>query len=377
MNRFLVSAIASLPFVMGLGVALTVNACDNDPLPDPTEQPVSDPAKLGAPEKGKGFQFGTQLFAVDPNTEVQNCYFFKISDLAAKGGLDPSQPVNLHRVELVQKAGSHHMNLFRVAGPPTGLDPSKGNVEGKNGQGECFKSPNWAQWPLVANSQTSGEVDWTFPDGVANVFQPEEWLMLQTHYVNATSQKSPEGGQVAVNFHTIAKEEVKYEMGTLFATNQNIRICKSNPTPSFESTCSFKSEVPIQIIGANGHFHGRGKTFKMYNWDGKTVGTPPEQAKFYESATWDEPPMLRSPDLNITVPPNGGVRYSCDFQWTPPSAEAGGCEALDKFDATKPNAKDKAPDCCYNFGPIVERNEHCNAFVYYYPKQPTGSVNCF
>jgi len=32
-------------------------------------------------------------------------------------------------------------------------------------------------------------------------------------------------------------------------------------------------------------------------------------------------------------------------------------------------------DCCYTFGPIVEKNEHCNAFVYYYPKQ--DNVNCF
>lgn len=377
MNRLAFSSIASFPFALAVVLGLAANACDNDPIPDPSEPTVNDPAKLGAPAKGKGFQFGTRLFAVQPNTEVQNCYFFKISDLAAQGGLDPTQPVNLHRVELVQKIGSHHMNIFRIAGKPNGLDPTKGPVEDKNGVGECFKSTNWSEWPLVANTQSSGELDWTFPEGVANVFQPDEWLMLQTHYVNATSQQSPEGGQVAVNFHTIAKEEVKYEMGTLFATNQNIRICKSNPTPSFESSCSFKSDQPIQIIGANGHFHGRGKVFKMWNWDGKTIEPLSDDARFYESTTWDEPPMLRSPQLNVTVPPGGGVRYACDFQWTPPSAEIGGCAKLDELDKAKASNKDKAPDCCYNFGPIVERNEHCNAFVYYYPKQPTGSVNCF
>ena len=31
-------------------------------------------------------------------------------------------------------------------------------------------------------------------------------------------------------------------------------------------------------------------------------------------------------------------------------------------------------DCCYRFGGVVEKNEHCNAFVYYYPKQ--DNVNC-
>ncbi|MDB4942126.1 MAG: hypothetical protein JWP97_1660, partial [Labilithrix sp.] len=47
--------------------------------------------------------------------------------------------------------------------------------------------------------------------------------------------------------------------------------------------------------------------------------------------------------------------------------------ALDTYDVLKhPDAK---PDCCYTFGPIVEKNEHCNAFVYYYPKQ--DDVTCF
>ena len=83
--------------------------------------------------------------------------------------------------------------------------------------------------------------------------------------------------------------------------------------------------------------------------------------------------MLRSPDLNVAVPPNGGVAYECAFQWTPPSDEAGGCKALDDYDVAK--HKDAKPDCCYTFGPIVEKNEHCNAFVYYYPKQDNVFCN--
>jgi hypothetical protein len=30
---------------------------------------------------------------------------------------------------------------------------------------------------------------------------------------------------------------------------------------------------------------------------------------------------------------------------------------------------DLAEGCCYQFGPTVEANEHCNIFAYYYPKQ--------
>jgi hypothetical protein len=365
MNRVVAALLAILP----LAIASTAGGCSDAP---GSSGPLTDPDKLAAPASGEGFQFKTELFPVGPGEEIQDCYFYKVRDLARAGGLPENDKVNLHRVRIVQRSGSHHMNIFRVK-DIVKLGPDGGLVQrGKNGQGECFKSPNWATWPLVANTQQSGDLDWTFPDGVANVFEPDEWLMLQTHYVNATSQKSPEGGEVAVNFHTIAPSEVKAELGTVFATKQSIRICKSNPTPSFQGTCQFKNSQPVKIIGANGHFHARGKQFEIFGWDGTSLAPAPA-SRFYESRTWDEPPMLHSPELDLAVVPNGGVQYACSYQWTPPTAEAGGCEALDAYDVA--THKDAKPDCCYTFGPIVERNEHCNAFVYYYPKQ--ADVNCF
>lgn len=363
MNRFLHAVAVTAPLGL-LAVALAAGCSSSD---SPTDAPLTDPTQLDAPAKGQGFQMKTELFQVEPGDEVQDCYFFKVRDLARANGMDENSPVNLHRVHVVQRTGSHHMNIFRVR-TIAGLDPANGAIQrGKNGVGECFKSPNWSDWPLVANTQAKGELDWTFPDGVANVLQPDEWLMLQTHYVNATSQKTPEGGEVAVNFHAIAKKDVQHEMGTLFATKQSIRVCRNNPRPTFTGSCQFKSGQEVQVIGANGHFHARGKQFQMYSWDGTSIETPPDSARFYESRLWDEPPMLRSPDLDLKIQAAGGVMYSCTYEWMPPSEESGGCAKLDELDKAK-NA-DATPDCCYTFGPIVERNEHCNAFVYYYPKQ--------
>lgn len=361
MNRLLAAALAAVPMLAVL------TGCPGEP--DGREPEITDPSQLQAPLKGQGFQFRTELFSVAPGEEVQDCYFYKISELAKAGGLPENEPVNLHRVQMVQKDGSHHMNIFRVRSIK-GLDPSAGAIQrGKNGQGECFKSPNWADWPLVANTQTDGQIDWTFPDGVANVFQPDEWIMLQTHYVNAGSQKTPDQAEVAVNFYTMKKEDVKHEMGTLFATKQSIRVCRNNPSPSYSGTCQFNGDKPVNIIGANGHFHSRGKQFDMYAWDGTSIAQPPDSARFYQSTTWDDPPMLRSPELDIAVQPKGGVFFTCGYQWTPPAPEVG-CEGLD--------ASDKSPekDCCYTFGPIVEKNEHCNIFVYYWPKQEATDIAC-
>ena len=359
----------------GVGMALGVPACFQDDGPGiGGSGGSSDPAHLDPPTKGQGFQFGTGDIQVPAGNEEQDCYFFKVSDLATASGVDPTKPVNLHRIQTAQRAGSHHMNLFRVR-TVVNLGPDGGAVQtGTNGVGECFKSSNWADWPLIANSQQEGDIDWTYPDGVANVIQPDEWLMLQTHYVNADTQKTETTGHVSINFWTVADADVKYEMGTIFATKQSIRVCESNPTPTFSGSCQINSPEPVHIIGANGHFHSRGKKFDIYTWDGTSTTTPPESDRFYESLTWDEPPMLHSPQLNVDTPAKGGVFYTCSFDWQEPPPDIG-CAKLNTYDETKYMTPADKVDCCYTFGPIVEENEHCNAFVYYYPKQ--DDVNCF
>lgn len=343
---------------------------------EPPVNPIPD-EDLEAPPAGKGVQFGTGAQPVAAGDEVQNCYFFKVSDLLEKGGLDPTQPLNLNQVQVFQNEGSHHMNIFRVRTIPETEDalvPQEGPYLDVNGAGPCFKSSNWADWPLVANTQIDGTLDWKFPEGVANVLQPDEWIMLQSHFVNATTQATPDGaGEVFVNFWHLPDDELVHEMGTLFATKQNIRVCQGDPSPVYSGGCQFGSEEPVTIVGANGHFHSRGKKFEMFEWDGVSAETPSADAMFYESTSWDEPEMAMDNTLR-EVPANGGVFYTCEFQWTQPE-QAVGCEGLNEWDSSKYGTSEELLDCCYTFGPIVEKNEHCNIFVYYYPKADDISCN--
>jgi hypothetical protein len=377
---------AAAPFALG--------GCSDDPITGPgatsseTNPPVEDPGHLEPPPAGQGFQMQTADIQIAPGEEIQDCYFFRIRDLATAGGLPGDKSVNLHRVQIGQREGSHHMNVFRVKTivPDGFTDFTKDPVQhGKNGMGACFKSPLWADWPLIANSQQDGHLDWTYPDGVANELLPDDWIMLQTHYVNATSQQTPDVGHVSVNFWNMPDAEVTAQLGTMFATKQSIRICESVPGPqTFEGGCHVKDTgKPVNVIGANGHFHSRGKKFDMYSWNGLTNEQPDEKA-FYESTSWNEPPMSHSPELDFALPPGGGVFYTCTFEWEQPDP-AVGCEGLHAYDKDKlvnakvdpktPEEADAMLDCCYRFGPIVEKNEHCNAFVYYYPKQ--DDVICF
>jgi hypothetical protein len=329
----------------------------------------ADPWLLETVDAARGFSVVTPIFPVAAGQEIQDCYFFKVPDLAA--GTD----IWIDRAKLALNTGSHHMNIFRVK-TIVDLDPAQGNpialgsvsgtvIHGADNK-ECWKSSNWADWALIANSQQSGAtqrvVDWKLPTGVAERFSPGEMLMLQIHYVNSTDQTTPEDGRGGVNFYRSTRAD-NIALGTLFATQKKIRICRSSPAVSYSGRCALPDNSRT-IVAANGHFHSRGTMFRMWSWDGKSESQPPDTAKFYENTNWEEPKMAI--DLEVVLPASGGVWWTCDYHWSEPSA---GCQAVDERDPQHAN------DCCYTFGPTVESSEHCNAFVYYYPKADSATCN--
>jgi hypothetical protein len=319
-----------------------------------------------------GFSLRLPEIDVASGAEVQDCYFVDTPDLA--GGAD----YWVSRIEFAQNPGTHHLNIFRVKtivkldpamGEPIMIGGFSGTVVrgGAPGSTECWKSPNWADWPLVANSQNSRPdspyTDFELPKGVAMRMHPGEKLMLQSHYVNATTQKTPAKGKVGINWYR-SSEATPTELGTLFATQQNIRVCRSNPTPQYSGACGFKTGE-VHITAANGHFHSRGTRFSVFSWNGMADAQPPASDRFYESDRWDDPPMTFG--LDVKPPSGGGVWWTCEYQWSEPSA---GCAAVDMRD------KQMAGDCCYTFGPVVESSEHCNVFVYYWPKVEKTDIFC-
>ena len=98
----------------------------------------------------------------------------------------------------------------------------------------------------------------------------------------------------------------------------------------------------------------------MYAWDGRSITQPVLADRFYLSDSWDSPPMETG--IGRDVGTGGGIWWNCEYQWREPLS---GCAAV--------NAKDPQAegDCCYVFGGNTDVGEHCNAFVYYYPKLDT------
>lgn len=335
---------------------------------DNTSEPFT-PWELEELTAAQGLSLRIPQFSIEPGRESQNCYFVKVPDL------DNGNDVFIHRVVTAINPGSHHVNVFRVK-TIAGLDPAAGTpiklgpydateIEGSDDfdHNPCWNSANWADWPLVANSQHSNvgdlKTDWVLPDQVGLRLHPGEQLMIQTHFVNTTDQPAEYGGRVGINFYRYDDPRPPIEMGTLFATQQNIRICKSTPQPTFSGTCRFPNAVTI--AAANGHFHKRGVNFAISSWDGTSTAHPAPAAQFYDSSSWDDPIM--ETDLAVPQPANTGIWWDCAYGWHPPDVVT--CDDV--------NAKDPLHegDCCYTFGGNTDIGEHCNVFLYYYPKVDT------
>jgi hypothetical protein len=329
-----------------------------------SEEPKTTDVQLDPANPDKSLQFETPVFDIAQGEEVQDCYFYNMPDL------NNGQDYFVDRVRLGTNSGSHHENVFRVKTIVALGTEADGNFVHN---GECFKSGNWADWPLVANNQDfsagNGVLDWKLPTGVAYRFSPGERIMVQTHFVNASTQVTPNRGKATFEVYRSSLQN-PMEMGTLFATQQSIRICRSNPSPTYHGACKFNN-ADVTIAAANGHFHSRGTKFDIFKWDGVTADTPATGERFYESTSWNDPPMtLYNNATGMQVAAGGGVWWTCDYTWQEPLAAVGGCAALDAVD------KQMAGDCCYTFGPKVETSEHCNAFVYYYPKVDRSDITC-
>ena len=348
-----------------IGFVLLLTACG------PSE--TFEPWALEDLTADKGFSLRSPDVTLAEGEESQICYFVQAPDI--NGGED----YFISKVDMAQNPGSHHLNVFRVntilglapeMGEPTMMGEHPATVV--NGYADffgnpCWDSANWADWPLLANTQNS-EPDnpyyrWQLPENVGIRITPGEMLMVQSHYVNYGDQVTPWGSKFGINFHRFATGTTPMEMGSLFATQQSIRICESTPTATFSGTCRFPAGTHT-IEALNGHFHSRGKELRVYTWDGVSDTHPTEDAHLYTSTRWDDPPMVTN--VGREVAEGGGVWWDCQYQWHEPVVES--CDDV--------NAKDTngQGDCCYTFGGNVDVGEHCNLFLYYYPR--TDDVFC-
>lgn len=312
------------PLAVPLALALAGCGSDGD---RPTPAPGLAPPPVGV-------QLHVNRFPVPAGTEVQHCYYFKLPSLPDGADLE------VVRFEIAYLPGSHHMNLFRTT------------TDFPDHDEDCFTPMDFSTptnpggVDLIVGAQTEA-LDWKMPDGVGFKLKARTQLVLQTHYVNASTQRSALGaGEVWVNLHGAPDPtKITAHVGTMFANNMQIKIPPHSHV-SFETGCSLPQDV--NVIAATGHFHSRGRTFEVRACPSDMRA--PDATAFYQSQAWDEPPF-KVLDQPIALKAGGGLDYTCEF------------------------VNDGADTIV--FGPHVETQEHCNLFAYFYPWEEPHARYCF
>lgn len=299
-------------------IACTSWGCSSDDPAAPGDSTAD--VTLAPPPAGQGFQVAIGPFDAPAGEEVQKNYYQK---------LPITEDVYVTKIEFKFNTGSHHMNIFK-----------SDSINVPDHVENTFNAIAWESWDMVAASQ-KGDFTWTLPAGVAIKLNAAQQMIFQTHYVNAGTQKTPNGrGKVMVNFWTTDKKNVTSVVGAVFSNNRVVKIPPFTSATYCKVIPPFKQDVKMLLM--TGHFHSRGKTFTVGHWDGtKLIDT------IYQSPNWDEPPILQFP-TPLTIKAGDSLAYITTFE-----------------NKTEDEIK---------FGPHVEYEEHANLFAFYYPGPADGKA---
>ena len=252
---------------------------------------------LAPPPADQGVQY-RMLTTIDAGQEIERCQLF----------VAPKEGFFVRKDEVRFTAGSHHVLLYRT--PYTAL-PTE-NLQGVKLDGskihDCADGAT-AEWNIngvVAGSQ-SGDGDsmlGELPDGVAVKVEPGTVLVMNTHYVNASSD--PIEADARINLYTTPAEKVKTEAGMLFYYNPFIHI-PENGAASARMRCPVQQD--ISLVRVQSHMHRRGVGFAAYL--GESDGANPQE--IYTSAQWERVPAKAfAPELQIKA--GQTLDYRCDYK---------------------------------------------------------------
>jgi hypothetical protein len=286
-----------------------------------TSSSSSNDAGVQLPPGQKTLSFSMKA-SVDPGTEVFKCQYFQLPAGASfvVGGSHQYTP------------GSHHLLMFRtdLSAIPAGQDQMMDCYEGSASVMSHVRG-------VVYGGQTPTGSK-TFPQGIGLEMNAGEVVMLQAHYLNASSQKLD--AEVDLNIIVSDGTGITTHAGTLFFYDPFIDV----PVGVRGARATMRCRIPkdVTLIGASAHFHKRGYDYSAFVDD--PSGTP-AQNPFYTTQDWEHPG-----DLPESMPIAAGsyIRFGCTYDNTNGTQE-------------------------YFQGPSAQNNEMCMFIGTYYPRLDDSS----
>ena len=196
--------------------------------------------------------------------------------------------LDVSKFTITMPAGSHHFILYR----------SDSNVP--DGFGDC----DGMDRTFVVGSQTYGEFEVAYPEGLALPLFAGEQLVLESHYSNASSD--PITATVTVDLHTIAHDQVEDYLQTVLVPYSDFSIPPN--TTGYVDGMTVPEFAGYNVLSMSSHGHKRLKRFTVDRTVAGSAGT----TRVYESTDWE------SPEITEFTPPLAGqsgneLRFECTW----------------------------------------------------------------
>ena len=282
-------------FVSTLGVWLLTGCSSADPQAPAGDDPNS---LLEPPPSGQGLQL-KMVSTIAPGQEIERCKFFQV----------PAGGLNVNEAIVRYVAGSHHVLLYRTSHTsiPSATRSGKAINADENGVFDCTEgaAADWDVTGVVAGAQSSKAKNAaTFPPGVAAKLPAGTVLVINTHYLNATSQ--PLVAEARLNLYTLPDKDVVQEGGFLFFYNPFIRV-PARSSASSRLRCTLAQD--ITLISAQSHMHRRGVGYTAHIVEPSDGSLTP----IYESHDWEDVPIAEwSPGMSLRA--GQAIDYTCQYQ---------------------------------------------------------------
>ncbi|HXU72831.1 MAG TPA: hypothetical protein VN947_26105 [Polyangia bacterium] len=260
-----------------LSVAVGCAGCNHSPA-----RPMG---LLAPPADGQGFQISMQMDA-PAGGETWQCLVMNM----------PNEDVaNINRVESVQTAGLHHLDVTALLS--TTIDP---------GRYDC--NTLYAQHPELMDQATLYAAQGTahsqidLGPGVVASVPPGLPVLFEMHYVNATANDIHV--EADVNGYTIDRKDVVTTISGMAVRDRHITI-----PPMADHTewtrCVMDHDVDLVLVTTHTHALGRDAHIRLF--DGTNVGD-----EIYVNNMWQAPPLKQfTPTMHIAA--GTGFEIDCHY----------------------------------------------------------------
>jgi hypothetical protein len=226
----------------GCGASSSAPASMGAPSPAPTAAPddAGPTSPLSAPTSG--YQIVTPDYTIAAGGEKFFCYYTTLPAAATVG-------VTKYQSQLTP--GSHHMILYATK---TNIQPDGTMVECNDGLGGAAftGSAGLSSIPVWAYSAQTPDAELDMPPGVGVVLGAKQPLIVNMHYLNATS--APLTVHVTLNIETLAPG-VTYQPAASFVTYNTQIDIPAHGTQTVGGSCPVPAGGQFFVMSTHSHSH--------------------------------------------------------------------------------------------------------------------------